>query len=269
MDKSLLNIDSSIIMPLEAKFHQRAEEITHLLQQLEDEKRKDLSARLLCIETVNSASIEGKSLDQGNVHISIRRHLGLVTEDNEILPQEKREADLICTIYDTFDQPLTFEMLTDWHALLFDKRGEESPSSETKTFLAWFNKGAESVLVRAAMTALCFEQLHYFEQGNDQIARALIEKALSQDMKRPSLVSLSHAIVKNKKAYVKNRSDVEKRFCFLAEMIVQGQEETVRLLKYFISNDAGISLNRLDELSWMGGFAPGFLTYRELRRKGD
>lgn len=79
---------------------------------------------------------------------------------------------------------------------------------EMKNFIRWFNESAPGkrkeikfAPVRAAISHLYFESIHPFEDGNGRIGRAIAEKALSQGFGYPVLISLSHAIEENKKAY--------------------------------------------------------------------
>lgn len=59
---------------------------------------------------------------------------------------------------------------------------------------------AEAVL-KSAVAHLYFESIHPFEDGNGRIGRAIVEKILSQSLKRPVMLSLSKIIEQNKKAY--------------------------------------------------------------------
>lgn len=89
----------------------------------------------------------------------------------------------------------------------------EAPSSkqvpvEMKRFIAWFNETHPTLgqikipgPVRAAIVHLYFESIHPFRDGNGRVGRALAEMALSQDIQRPILLSLSETIHKNKKNY--------------------------------------------------------------------
>jgi Fic family protein len=77
-----------------------------------------------------------------------------------------------------------------------------------ESFIAWFNettpderRGLKKAVVRSAIVHLYFESIHPFEDGNGRIGRALAEKALSQGIGRPVLLSLSRTIEANKKAY--------------------------------------------------------------------
>lgn len=91
--------------------------------------------------------------------------------------------------------------------------GFEAPASkavpeEMERFIMWFNRSApgqpEAIVpgpVRAAVAHLYFESIHPFEDGNGRIGRALAEKALSQNLSRPVLLSLSQEIDAKKKQY--------------------------------------------------------------------
>ena len=140
----------------------------------------------------------------------------------------------------SFNKPLTEEKLFFWHSLLLreNKRLEvgqwrtheepmqvisgsmgkekihfEAPSStqvprEMNTFIRWFNEtapgGTQEIKyapVRSAIVHLYFESIHPFEDGNGRIGRALAEKALSQTIGRPVILSLSRTIEAKKKDY--------------------------------------------------------------------
>ena len=79
---------------------------------------------------------------------------------------------------------------------------------EMEQFITWFNEtgpgGVREIKkapVRSAIAHLYFETIHPFEDGNGRIGRAIAEKALAQGTGRPVLMSLSHTIEANKKAY--------------------------------------------------------------------
>ena len=79
---------------------------------------------------------------------------------------------------------------------------------EMQKFIRWFNntapgkpKAIQFPPVRAAIAHLYFESIHPFDDGNGRIGRAIAEKALSQGFGYPVLLSLSHIIEREKKAY--------------------------------------------------------------------
>ncbi|MBF0367787.1 MAG: Fic family protein [Oligoflexia bacterium] len=95
----------------------------------------------------------------------------------------------------------------------FEAPPSKSIPLEMKRFIKWFNethptRGTVKMQgpVRAAIAHLYFETIHPFSDGNGRIGRALSEKALSQDLQRPALLSLSVAINKNRKQYYQSLS---------------------------------------------------------------
>jgi Fic family protein len=79
---------------------------------------------------------------------------------------------------------------------------------EMEKFIRWFNEtgpgGSKEIkkpAVRSAIAHIYFESIHPFEDGNGRIGRAISEKALSQGVGRPILLSLSKTIEASKNSY--------------------------------------------------------------------
>lgn len=101
---------------------------------------------------------------------------------------------------------------------------------EMKQFLHWFNNTAPNkpnsinyAPVRSAIAHLYFESIHPFEDGNGRIGRAIAEKALSQGVGHPVMLSLSDAIEANKKQY------------YAALSIASKSNEITEWIQYFIN----------------------------------
>lgn len=101
---------------------------------------------------------------------------------------------------------------------------------EMKRFIRWFNatapgkpKAIKFGPVRAAIAHLYFESIHPFEDGNGRIGRAIAEKALSQGFGYPAILSLSHAIESDKKAYYAELNAASK------------SNEITRWIQYFVN----------------------------------
>lgn len=143
-------------------------------------------------------------------------------------------------LYETYVQPLSHNMLFAWHRMLLADAGYlqeigqyrtqadamqvvsgtmgktivhyEAPPSvrvhqEMEQFITWFNVTAPGgkeplpALARAAKVHFYFVCIHPFEDGNGRLGRALVLKALCQNVRQPLLLALSYTIQKNKKAY--------------------------------------------------------------------
>lgn len=185
---------------------------------------------------MESSKIEGEILERESLQSSIKRHFGLPAEVKEGAKKETGMGELLCNLYETFDKPLTHEMLFKWHSMLFkeDLKLEdigkyrthielmeivssridaskrvffEAPPSqdiphEMTLFINWFNSSyKEPVLGRAAIAHVYLESIHPFEAGNGRIGRVLVEKILSQGVGQPVLIAISKFIEKQKKAY--------------------------------------------------------------------
>jgi len=206
----------------------------------DDDDKLKLTIDLISHEALKSSEIEGEILNRDSLQSSIRRHFGLVTHSQRVLPAEQGMAEMMVDLYQHFERPLDHETLFHWHEKLMMGRrdlydvaryrtGEEPmqvvsgsiykpkvhfeapPASqlndEMSAFIDWFNRTAPNgeaplpALTRAGLAHIYFVTIHPFEDGNGRIARALSEKALAQCLKQPTLIALSHVIEKHKKDY--------------------------------------------------------------------
>lgn len=206
---------------------------------LKDLKRADFQGfivEILSTEGVDSSKIEGELLDRESLQSSIRRQFGFDGKEKKQTDKETRVAKLLLDVYETFERPLTHEMLWKWHSVLFGKNsplanhGEyrshpepmqivsnrygpatvyfEAPPSksvpqEMDSFINWFNHTSQSlpILGRASLAHVYFESIHPFEDGNGRIGRLLVEKVLSQGIGKPILIAVSNVLERGKKTY--------------------------------------------------------------------
>lgn len=205
------------------------------LKNIGEQEYNQFVVEILSLEGLESARIEGEILDRESLQSSIKHHFGLTSKEQES-NKESRMAKLLCDVYESFDTPLTHEMLCQWHSRLFNSQPSivdcgkyrthlepmqivshrydsprvffEAPPSvqvpnEMAAFIDWFNStnASEPILVRAAIAHVYFESIHPFEDGNGRIGRVLIEKVLSQGIERPILIAVSKILEKRKKEY--------------------------------------------------------------------
>ena len=248
-------------------FATRAGRISGMLEGLTKTEQTEAIINLMVAEAIKTSEIEGEYLSRNDVMSSIKRNLGIhpnlpPTRDLRV----QGIAELMLAIRNDYNIPLTENMLFNWHAMLM-KGGThlaigawrthpepmqivsgalgreivhfEAPPSrqvpgEMERFIAWYNASEKELtrpIIRAAIAHLYFESIHPFEDGNGRIGRAIAEKALSQNLARPVLFSLSRSIESNKKAYYEHlqqaqrSNDITDWIAYFAQTILEAQIE--------------------------------------------
>lgn len=222
-------------------YGQKSGRIDGLIEAMPADTQIEAIIDLMVYEALKTSEIEGEYLSREDVYSSIKKNLGLQSP-KENIPDERAKgiSELIVKLHNTFAEPLSENMLFDWHSTLMKgskninagqwrKHAEpmqvvsgtigkevvhfEAPPShhipkEMQAFISWFNttapKGTETIenpLIRSAITHLYFETIHPFEDGNGRIGRILAEKALFQSLGKPLIISLSKTIEQDKQAY--------------------------------------------------------------------
>ena len=206
------------------------------LKNINDTEYSQFVVEILSLEGQESSRIEGEILDRESLQSSIKQHFGLNGTRKKESNKESRMAKLLCDIYESFNKPLTHQMLWQWHSELFKDQSHiedfgkyrthvepmqiishrydspkvffEAPPSikvpdEMDGFVNWFNSisTSEPILIRAAIAHVYFESIHPFEDGNGRIGRVLVEKVLSQGVERPVLIAVSKVLEKRRKEY--------------------------------------------------------------------
>jgi Fic family protein len=210
------------------------------IRHLGKEERDQLTIEAMSTEAITTSEIEGEILDRASVQSSLRKQLGLATDERRVRPAERGIAEMMVDLYRSFAEPLSDEVLFRWHRMVMSgsrnlrdvgryRTGAEPmqvvsgpigearvhfeapPSarvpSEMERFIAWFNRTAPgheeppSALTRAGIAHLYFESIHPFEDGNGRIGRAIAEKALAQSLGQPTLTALAATILARRKNY--------------------------------------------------------------------
>lgn len=236
--------------------------VSGIIKALPENIRTETLINILIIEAMKTSAIEGEYLSRPDVMSSIKNNLGINEKQEAVKDRRAKGAgQLMVTVRNSYAEILTEQMLFDWHTILFDdsprikvggwrthhepmqvvsgtigkeKIHYEAPPSaevpaEMKRFIQWFNDTApggkneiKKAPVRSAIAHLYFESIHPFEDGNGRIGRALAEKALSQTIGRPVMMSLSQAIEADKKSYYDALSSSQRK------------NEITEWLKYFV-----------------------------------
>jgi Fic family protein len=242
------------------------------LKKIEEGDHQQFVIEILSSEGEQSSRIEGEILDRQSLQSSIKKHFGLGVAKKPIHLKEAGMAELLYDVYKSYDKHLTHDILWEWHAKLFKKahfagryRDHEEPMqivghrldiprvffeappskkvhSEMQRYIKWFNSSekAQSILGKAAIAHLYFENIHPFEDGNGRIGRAIVEKSLSQGVGRPILIAVSKVLEKRRKEYYRaleacNQTlEATSWVEFFADAILQAQEESLNLLNFII-----------------------------------
>lgn len=268
------------ILDQERKFLFSAGSASAFLKNITSEERHQFSIEILSSEGLKSSLIEGEVLDRESLQSSIKRHFGLISTLKKERPKEASMAMLLCNVYETFSQPLSHEMLFQWHEMLFKDHPHltdigkyrthiepmqivsgrydhsraffEAPPSnqvhkEMSAFIKWFNSASGSILGKAAIAHVYFESIHPFEDGNGRIGRVLVEKILSQGIGRPVLMAVSKTLEKRKKEYYTalekcNRTlEIQQWIKFFADIVLEGQSDSMKLLNFLIQKSKMLS----------------------------
>src|SRR5215472_4882768 len=210
------------------------------VRHLGKDERDQLTIEAMSTEAITTSEIEGEILDRASVQSSLRKQLGISTDERHVRPAERGIAGMMVDLYRSFAEPLSEETLFRWHRMVMSgsrnlsdvgryRTGAEPmqvvsgsvhepkvhfeapPSSrvpsEMKRFIAWFVQTAPGgekalpALTRAGIAHLYFESIHPFEDGNGRIGRAIAEKALAQSLGQPTLTALAATILARRKSY--------------------------------------------------------------------
>ncbi len=244
-------------------FAEKAGRISGFLKGLSDDAQTEAMIDTMVSEAVKTSEIEGEYLSRKDVMSSIRNNLGLAKNIEHVQDKKSEGiAELIIDVRNSYIEELSEEKLLSWHRMLMkvskgvqvgEWRSHEEPMqvvsgamgkekvhfeappsvkvpAEMTRFIIWFNDTApggkneiNKPAIRSAIAHLYFESIHPFEDGNGRIGRAISEKALSQGVKRPILLSLSKAIEANKKEY------------YEALQTAQRSNEITHWLNYFVN----------------------------------
>ena len=281
--------DPQAIRDMERQFLLRVGSEFAFLKNIGKEDYSQFVVEILSAEGADSSKIEGEILDRESLQSSIRKQFGF-DHAKSGKSKEKEIAALLHNVYETYEQPLTHQMLGKWHEMVMVDRPDiaeqgryrshsepmqivsnrygspqvffEAPPSERipqemGRYLDWFNQESVfgSILARAAIGHLYFENIHPFEDGNGRIGRILIEKVLFQGVGCPLLIAVSRILEKRKKAYYSqlqkcNRSlDASDWVVFFSEIVLEAQQEAMDLL-YFLIEKTKILQNLCGQINF-------------------
>ena len=259
-------------------FSENTGRLEGMLMGLSEDSREDAVVDLILAEAVKTAEIEGEFPHREDVLSSIRRNLGLQNAPHRASDRSAEGlGELMVDVRRTCLDPLTEQKLFQWHMMLLGYRKklrvgawrshsepmqivsgaigrekvhfEAPPSSmvpmEMERFIRWFNDtgpGGRMEIkwapVRAAVAHLYFETIHPFEDGNGRIGRAVAEKALSQSIGRPVVMSVSKAIEADRNGYysalqnAQHSLEITEWVSFFVRKVLTAQQDAETLIGF-------------------------------------
>ncbi len=259
-------------------FTEKVGRVSGIFDGLPEETKQDVLVEIILAEAIKTSEIEGEYPSRKDVLSSIRKNLGLLYDtENSKDKSAVGLGELMIDARKTYKDVLMEEKLFAWHKMLLgeNKRvsvsqwryheepmkvisgalGKEKvhyeapPSSkvpeEMKRFIQWFNDTApggkleiKKAPVRSAIAHLYFESIHPFEDGNGRIGRAIAEKALSQTIGRPVLLSLSRTIEASKKLYydtleqAQQSNEISPWIVYFIKTTLQAQTEAAEQIEF-------------------------------------
>jgi len=275
------SFDNERLVSLENEYAKESGISLGVMRHLSKKDQGELRIEIICNEALKTSEIEGEYLDRDSLQSSICKEFGVGEKylHGNIKPEEAGIAMMMKDLYTNFNSPLTNETLCVWHDMLFNgrtdiERGKYRTSNddmrvvsgrvdkpkihfiappafkiqkEMDQFIRWFNRTAPggkeqlSPLVRAGIAHLYFVSIHPFEDGNGRISRALTEKALSQNLEKPTLIALSSTISDKKKDYyaileLQNKNNqITPWLFYFGKTVIEAQKQTIKLVDFVIA----------------------------------
>ena len=232
--------DEHKLRKAEALFVEGAGIAIGVSKHLNQTERGNLSVELMSHEAIDTSAIEGETLDRDSVQSSIRKHLGLASDQRKIKPAEAGIAGVMVDLYEHVKDPLNEAALQRWHRLITNGRTDltdigryrtgsdpmqivsgplhrpkvhfEAPPAaqvrpEMERFWEWIAQSAPGApsplppLTRAGLAHIWFESIHPYEDGNGRIGRAISEKLLAQGLPTPVVTGMASTLLRHRKAY--------------------------------------------------------------------
>lgn len=262
------------------KFSEEVGLVNGMLKATDQNAQNEILVQTILIEALKTSEIENEYLSRQDVMSSIKNNLDLNDKIEHVSDKKAAGiAKLMTDVREFYKENLTKEKLFEWHSCLVFRhkrmivgdwrQGDEPmqiisgtlgkeivhfeapPSSkvpkEMDIFIKWFNDTApngkdeiSNAVVRAAIAHLYFESIHPFEDGNGRIGRAIAQKALSQTLKRPIILSLSRAIEEDRKAYYSAlqqgsiSNEITNWLAYFAEITLKAQQQVRELIDFTI-----------------------------------
>ena len=233
--------NQELLNPLISQLREGQGKLLENIESMGMEEKSNLHLELLTQDVLKSCEMEGELLSAHQVRSAIAKKLGMNIQDAVPWDRyTDGVVEMMVDATLNYKKPLTRDRLFGWHNALFPtgysgvhkielgnwrKNTKKEPlkvlsglldkpkvhfvapksmllDKQMDQFLQWFNKPGLDRMMKAAIAHLWFMTLYPFEDGNDRIARAIIDMQLAKaDGTHFRLYSMSAQMLKEQKAY--------------------------------------------------------------------
>ncbi len=115
LDWTHFSWETKLLAKAEEQFLLKGGIILGMLNHLNPDETSNYISEALTEEAIQTSAIEGETLNRESVRSSIRRQLGLSTDNIRVAAAEQGIAQMTVNLYRTFHQQLTHETMFTWH----------------------------------------------------------------------------------------------------------------------------------------------------------
>src|SRR2546428_14064296 len=109
--------DKTRLAQAERQFLIGAGTLVGAVKHLDVEEHDQIIVEAISSEALTTSEIEGEILDRASVQSSIRKQLGLATDNRRVGPAERGIAEMMVDLYRSFAAPLSDDMLFAWRRM--------------------------------------------------------------------------------------------------------------------------------------------------------
>lgn len=242
-------------------------------------ERASFALRAMTAEAISTSEIEGIRLNESHVRSSIFHYAHGTHPERGVDEKAKGIAALMIDVKDNSAKPLTKEILNRWQSMIFTSEKRESHSIqigayrvndvsiisgskddhsiiytappaerveyEMNKFLTWYNQSATMpTITKAAISHLYFECIHPYDDGNGRVGRAIAEHALLGRSESAMHLSLSTALLNDKKSYYaelgnasKSDGDITRWLNWFSDKVLESQRANNRITEFFVQKN--------------------------------
>ncbi len=140
-------------------FTEKSGMVSGIIKAIPEEIQQETLIDIIVSEAIKTSEIEGEFLSREDVMSSVRKSLGLSPGGPVKDKRAKGVSSLMVLVRNTFSEPLSEEILFDWHSLLMGHRKDIKPGK--------WRTGSEPMLVISG--AIGHINIHFEAPSSDRV----------------------------------------------------------------------------------------------------